>query len=431
MLVTRARTRVLVGLGIGVVALLGSGVGVPAAADLTAGGTGVSGPVTAIDPDTPWTRHTVASGPRGADGVDLGDVDGDLLQDITTAWEEAGVVTVSRHPGEPSEQWQTVPVGTGLHGVEDAVFADVDGDGNLDVVSACECRKVVVHFGPESSEMLDPEAWQPVVLSASLGLQRWIKVDVEDIDGDGRADIVGGGKASPASVGWFRAPADPRDGSAWTYAPMSEVGWTMSLMAMDVDEDGDVDVVLSDRIPIRYPDQTIEYGLRGSRWLENTGDGVGWVNHPIGFGRGQHKFLHVADFDGDGADDVLDGVSGASYNRTYLRRNLGQWGPWAETEIPQPEGVGQYQDVKSGDIDLDGDLDLVFSYSHADGEPSGVVWLAAAGDGTWQRGEISGPAGTKFDNVVLYDVDGDYDLDVITSEQIEQLGVVWYENPAR
>jgi hypothetical protein len=31
--------------------------------------------------------------------------------------------------------------------------------------------------------------------------------------------------------------------------------------------------------------------------------------------------------------------------------------------------------------------------------------------------------------VELLDVDGDQDLDVVTTEQIEQLGIVWYENP--
>jgi hypothetical protein len=116
---------------------------------------------------------------------------------------------------------------------------------------------------------------------------------------------------------------------------------------------------------------------------------------------------------------VLDGASGATYNRTFLRRNLGQWGPWEATAIPQPAGVGQYQDVKAGDIDGDRDLDLVYSYSHAEGAISGVVWLAAVEAGGWERREISGPTGTKFDTVALVDVDGDEDLDVVTTEQIE------------
>jgi hypothetical protein len=45
--------------------------------------------------------------------------------------------------------------------------------------------------------------------------------------------------------------------------------------------------------------------------------------------------------------------------------------------------------------------------------------------------EISGPTGVKYDLVALVDLDGDGDLDVITTEENTNLGVIWYENPAR
>jgi hypothetical protein len=211
---------------------------------------------------------------------------------------------------------------------------------------------------------------------------------------------------------------------------MSPVGWTMSLIPSDVDGDADPDVVLSDRTYIVNPDGTRTYHLRGTRWLENVGAGSDWIHHPIGFARGEHKFLTITDVDGDGRPDVLDGASGATYNTTFVRRHTGDWRTWEATPIPQPANVGHYQDVRADDIDLDGDTDLVFSYSHAAGDLSGVVWLAATADG-WERREVSGPPGTKFDNVELTDLDGDGDLDAVTSEQVEQLGVVWYANPTR
>ncbi len=45
--------------------------------------------------------------------------------------------------------------------------------------------------------------------------------------------------------------------------------------------------------------------------------------------------------------------------------------------------------------------------------------------------DIAGRVGTKFDLIELLDLDQDGDLDVITCEEVENLGVVWYENPAR
>jgi hypothetical protein len=362
--------------------------------------------------------------------VDLADVNGDGLLDIASGWEQGGAVTVSINPGSgDTAEWPMVVLPAKLYGVEDAIFDDVDDDGHLDVVTACECRKVVIFFGPEADQIMDPGAWTVVQLPAPA--QRWLKVAIADLDNDGRRDVLGGGKVSPATVGWFRAPDDPRNGAAWTYTPISEVAWTMSLIPMDVDGDDDVDVVLSDRHPIHKPDGSRRYDLRGSRWLENPMSGGVWTNNPIGFAGGEHKFLHVTDFDRDGVDDILDGASGATYNKTFFRRNLGDWLAWEAVPIPQPAGVGYYQDVKAADLDLDGDTDLAFSYSHAEGALSGVVALSATAEGGWERVEVSGPDGTKFDNIELHDFDDDGDLDIVTSEQTDQLGLIWYENPAR
>ena len=43
--------------------------------------------------------------------------------------------------------------------------------------------------------------------------------------------------------------------------------------------------------------------------------------------------------------------------------------------------------------------------------------------------DIAGPQGIKFDRIELLDLDLDGDLDVMTCEERENLGVVWYENP--
>jgi hypothetical protein len=43
--------------------------------------------------------------------------------------------------------------------------------------------------------------------------------------------------------------------------------------------------------------------------------------------------------------------------------------------------------------------------------------------------DIGGPEGEKFDRIEMLDLDGDGDLDLLTCEERDQLGVVWYENP--
>ena len=44
---------------------------------------------------------------------------------------------------------------------------------------------------------------------------------------------------------------------------------------------------------------------------------------------------------------------------------------------------------------------------------------------------LSGSDGTKHDLVALVDLDGDGDLDAITTEEVNNLGVIWYENPRK
>jgi hypothetical protein len=90
-----------------------------------------------------------------------------------------------------------------------------------------------------------------------------------------------------------------------------------------------------------------------------------------------------------------------------------------------------------GDVDLDGRPDLVVDCEHATPPKSGVVWMSCVGPlegGEWQRHEISGPRGIKYDRIELVDLDDDGDLDVLTCEERDAgrgIGVFWYENPTR
>jgi hypothetical protein len=62
---------------------------------------------------------------------------------------------------------------------------------------------------------------------------------------------------------------------------------------------------------------------------------------------------------------------------------------------------------------------------------SGVMWLSyrkAPSDREGEAHEIRGIDGVKHDRVQLLDP---VVLDVLTCEEIRNLGVVWYENPTR
>ena len=168
----------------------------------------------------PWPRHTIDSSSRGADGVRLADVNGDGLMDIATGWEQGGVVRAYLNPGPAKAKapWPAVTVGK-VRSAEDAVFADLDGDGAIDVVSCCEgrVRSVFVHWAPkERAKYLDPAAWETQAFPAVQGKQLWMFAVPLQVDGEHGIDLVIAAKGGGAQIAWLRAPKNPRDLAAWT-----------------------------------------------------------------------------------------------------------------------------------------------------------------------------------------------------------------------
>ena len=75
---------------------------------------------------SPWVRHTIDAGSRGADGVRVADLNRDQLPDLVTGWEEGGQVRAYLNPGpvQAKHPWPKVIIGS-VASPEDAVFADV------------------------------------------------------------------------------------------------------------------------------------------------------------------------------------------------------------------------------------------------------------------------------------------------------------------
>ena len=375
----------------------------------------------------PWQRHTIDNSSRGADGVRLADVNGDDLQDIVTGWEEGGVIRVYINPGRKlaKQTWPAVTVGK-VKSPEDAVFADLDGDGATDVVSSCEgrTRTMFIHWAPsDRKKYMDASSWQTASIPCTEQKQMWMFALPMQVDGRHGLDLIVSSKGGGATIGWLQAPEDPRDVAAWKFHTLYNAGWIMSLQAHDMDGDGDQDVLASDR----------KGKNRGILWLENPGakqtqSGVAWKIHRAGASDREVMFLTVTDLDQNGQGDVLCTVRGNGIS--LLKRDRETNPEWRHQEIAMPPNCGTGKGVAVDDIDLDGNLDIVFSCENASGGKSGMRWLSNEG-GQWQDHEISGPKGVKFDRIELLDLDGDGDRDVICCEERDNLGVIWYENPTK
>lgn len=376
-------------------------------------------------PGPTWKRHVIDDTSKGADGVKLGDLDRDGLQDIVTGWEEGGEVRVYLHPGprQAQQPWPRVTVGK-VASPEDAIFADLNGDGRLDVVSCTEGKTRTIYwhrFRGDAQDLLKSERWSTTAFPATSNSQQWMQAVTMDLDGEHGLDLMVASKGDNASIGWLQAPAWPDELGAWIFHPLRKAGWIMSLTPHDMDGDGDLDVVFSDR--------------RGERagvfWLENPGananrNHASWREHAIGGLGGEVMFADIADANRDGLLDVAVAVKPRDII-VCLRKPDGSWSEQVLTL--DGANIGNAKAVKIADVNRDGWPDLLFTCEGATGEREGIVWLERQPQGPWLQRPLGGPAGVKFDLIRTLDLDDDGDLDVITCEESDGLGVIWYENP--
>ena len=100
---------------------------------------------------------------------------------------------------------------------------------------------------------------------------------------------------------------------------------------------------------------------------------------------------------------------------------------------------GGFTSMKAGDINLDGNMDLVVAWNSACPDDGDTVLIfrnlgrTAARDGTWRVESLFDPyADGEVKDVGLADVDLDGDLDIVATRPLAQsMNVRWFRNPAR
>ncbi|MEZ6125689.1 MAG: FG-GAP-like repeat-containing protein [Planctomycetaceae bacterium] len=371
---------------------------------------------------TLWQRHTIDNGSRGADGVRLGDVNRDGRPDIVTGWEEGGRVRICLQPTSEKvrEPWPVWEVGQ-VKSPEDAVFADVNHDGWLDVVSCCEgkTQSVFFHINPGTNES---GGWKTEVVPESVGRTRWMFCEPLD-----ERRLVFGSKEPHAEISLLDLSGKRE------FRKLRSCGWIMSLRKLDVDNDGDPDILYSDRKGARS----------GIGWLENPGnDSAPWNDHSIGGAGVEVMFLDVME-----SNDGLIVAANTRMEILLLTSPSNVQQPWNLRRIAHPQNVGTGKGIRLTDLNSDGRPDLVCTCENSQ-HKSGVCWLqqpsaespvqsateVSAATETWSFHDISGANtgdGIKFDRIEILDIDGDGDRDVLTCEERDNLGVIWYENPER
>jgi hypothetical protein len=278
-------------------------------------------------------------------------------------------------------------------GIHEGKVADLDGDGDLDIVGKpynWKTPRVDLWINEYRQETL--RRWKRHVVDPEKPW-RSIFIETADMDLDGHIDIVTG-------AWWYRNPQ--RSDAKWERmligSPLNNIA-----KVEDLDEDGDHDVL----------------GTKG-KGSEKNADFV-WARND---GSGHFQILdNIPKADGD----FLQGIAVGRFQKKERKQILLSWhaadkGIQMLTVPSDPalaswswyrlSSVSQDEALSSGDIDGDGDLDVFL----------GTVWLR--NDGTdWQALPIN-PTDGAPDRNQLADIDRDGNLDAVVGFEINKLA--WY-----
>ena len=291
----------------------------------------------------------------GLSVIDCADVDGDGDLDLLTSNPDSGSLQIALQlsPGA----FDPAPLVLAKYGVTDGAqacrLADVDGDGRVDVVAVLQQGEELAVFFQE-----EDLSFAPLPLSLPLGEPNSSTeqlVVVADLDRDGKVELVCSTPTSEVVVYEQTAPRAYQEAQRW---PLADI---QGLCTADLDSDGrmDIGIMTGSEASVLVRVHVWSQALDGSfaQSAEAAHEDSGFL---VDGG------LRATDVDEDGRTDLL--VATGQDNRLVVFFQADEGGFEEQTlvrELLNPVPFGHVVDAKMGDVDGDGDLDLMASQVRA------------------------------------------------------------------
>jgi hypothetical protein len=333
-----------------------------------------------------------------------GDLDGDGDPDLVLgrgapgSWPN-GAALVFINDGTGAFTADSTRLTTPGPGTNDLALFDQDGDGDLDLY----CGNVWGPTGPFSPSVGDQlfhnngaGFFSPVPLAVSAG-NITLEVHARDFDGDGDVDVIT--RDTVHGVEYRRNDAGTFTSFVPALPPVP--GWISQLVLGDWNADGLVDLGVRYSAALHTLVQTTPGQFAPSALpVLSTGD----------------RAVLAFDHDGDGDGDVIAPATyGASAPESEWFRNLGSsWAPTPTAPVP-PLPFGSASLQKLFDVNGDGRLDVVRSPHRG----AGSIWLGnAAGTFTPMPAAALGAFATPLPppssgDFACGDIDNDGDVDIV------------------
>ncbi len=343
-----------------------------------------------------------------ANSVYAADIDGDGDLDVLSAGDFQNEIAWYENTdglGSFSAKREIVDLSFNQDYAYEILAADMDNDGDMDVVSS----------GSDGLAWYENTDGQGNFTINEIGLDNQLlqafSVYTEDLDGDGDLDILSASSlfsASQSRVVWY----ENLDGDG-TFSSenliTNSINRVIEVFASDIDNDGNVDVLFNSS-----EDNTLF-------WAKNLdGEGNFGAQQVIWNGTSILGAFYATDIDDDGFVDVVSGLTNGNIAWFKNSDGLGNF------DAPQTiaNNTGGAQSIFPSDIDGDGNSDLVI----AEINENLINWY----QNTNGQGNFGGPQPLTYSAnspAVIYsvDIDGDNDLDVISASRLDKK-INWYEN---
>jgi len=278
-----------------------------------------------------------------------------------------------------------------LTGSHKAKTSDIDGDGDIDIVGKNYEKddRPRIWLNP-NNEPLSLDKWQRHLIDTAHASRYIIRSG--DINRDGAPDILTG-------TGWYKNPGKP-EGDWQRFELGKELGTAQVLF--DFDHDGDLDV----------------FG-QGFVWARNDGDDRFTLLKNMEGDSGFIQGAALASFMNDGAQQIVYTYKNGDGIRLLSIPSDPSGMIWTGHKIYHWDG--RTKDVDVGDIDRDGDSDILFC--GRDGKI--LQWLRNERDGSFNAMNIAGPPRKINHRCRLADINHDGKLDAVFGHK--GLLIDWYE----
>ena len=330
----------------------------------------------------------------------IGDIDGDGFNDIVVhTWstdrgkQNDGKIGWYKYPN-----WRRYSIVDSGHIFGDGVLAvDVDLDGDNDVVTAKGSDNEASVFWYENPGGKATSGWKEHKVATVERGSEVKDVEVHDIDHDGKPDVVVRTKhkfavyfqKSPDS--WIEVKADNAEREG--------------MIVGDVDGDGDYDAVMNG-FWLENPEHP-----RAGKWKRHNIDPT-WYEDVTGGWQDHSVMADIKDMNNDGRDDViLSHSEKTGFAIAWYESDNSTGGPdaWTKHEV----GVVDYcHTLRGDDIDLDGDIDIVAATLIRKSDPEIYVFINEGNGLTWRKQQV---AATSAYKAKTGDIDNDGDIDIVTA----------------